>query len=106
MLCNEKSLENGKRLKCTRCGKCAHKPLIIRNECGDLQMNEDMVFVNHKIIYEKLHAYEQTGLNPDEINLYVKCQAHSVSKREAQLGLEVDRLQRELDDVKAILNKE
>lgn len=49
-------------------------------------------------LVNRLAAYEDTGLSPEEVALYVKCQAESVSRRELQLGREVERLHVQLAD--------
>lgn len=44
-------------------------------------------------VIDRLGSYEDTGLTPDEVELYVRCQAHSVSKRELELGIMLDKYQ-------------
>lgn len=41
---------------------------------------------------DRLGEYEDTGLSPEEVALYVKCQASQVSRRELALAAERDRL--------------
>lgn len=48
-------------------------------------------------IYNRLRQYEDTGLTPEECDLYVKCQAQSVSKRELKLEKENDLLRSALE---------
>ena len=50
---------------------------------------------------DRLAAYEDTGLKPEEVALYVKCQGESVSRRELRLGIEVAQLQAQLAEAQA-----
>lgn len=45
----------------------------------------------------RLAAYEDTGLTPEEVALYVKCEAQRVSKRELELAAENERLRAQLE---------
>lgn len=57
------------------------------------------------IALKELRQIRDTGLTPEEISLYVKCQAQQVSKRELQLGIERDRLKEEISTLKAELRQ-
>lgn len=41
---------------------------------------------------ERLAAYEDTGLTPEDVALYVACQGRQVSRRELALAAERDKL--------------
>lgn len=49
----------------------------------------------------ELQEYRATGLTPEEITLFVKCDAKQVSKRELQISMENDRLKEEISTLKA-----
>jgi len=49
-------------------------------------------------IITKLAAYEDTGLTPEECNLYVKCEAQKISKRELGLSMDNALLKRKFDE--------
>lgn len=52
----------------------------------------------------ELQEYRATGLTPEEISLFVKCDAMQVSKRELQISMENDRLKEEINTLKAQLD--
>lgn len=47
----------------------------------------------------RLAAYEDTGLTPEECALFVKCEAHRVSKSDLKLSNENEILRRALSDI-------
>jgi hypothetical protein len=76
--------------------KCFEEPCLgggSKSDCDTCDFNA--------AICNRLAAYEDTGLSPDEVALYVKCQAQSVSRRELRLGIEIERLQAQLAEAQA-----
>ena len=47
---------------------------------------------------KELGEYRNTGLMPDEIILYAKCQAQHTSKKELQLGIKLEQLQNKINN--------
>lgn len=48
-------------------------------------------------VISRLGAYEDTELTPEEITLYIKCQAQRISEKELALRIENGRLHQEID---------
>lgn len=69
---------------------------LILDNPGHADEARQQVTAKFMLACNRLAAYEDTGLMPDEVALYVKCQAQSVSRRELQLGREIERLQAQL----------
>ena len=70
--------------------------LASQSECGDGTESEILLEIANR-----LAKYEDTGLTPGEIMLYVKCKTNKVPKRELKLGIENDRLKAENAQLRA-----
>lgn len=64
--------------------------------CEDMETTKCNLCEHNIAIFDRLAAYEDTGLMPEDVELYVKCQAQSVSKRELKLSRDIERLQDKL----------
>ncbi len=69
---------------------------LILDNPGNADEARQQVTAKFMLACNRLAAYEDTGLSPEEVALYVKCQAQSVSRRELQLGREIERLHAQL----------